>query len=512
MNYREVFEMSGLIWKSVSIVLGLLIWMVTVEAAVPSLVIDHTSIEVGEIPLYWVEKVKRDQMLIQCVGQSHSYQYESGLLLLEQNNPDFAVEIAGGLDDLNAPNRLHILRYQFSSVYNKWMDDGDDKDYWATEEGRVNPLNSARQAVAEGRPIAASIWCWCWDICRPQSFFSISDEFTEEHIGWYLNAIEMFNQDPSVAPTAFVYHTSVSDCSDYINPDGPWRVTYFNEFIRQTARQANGILIDQADIENWNIDNTAQRFEVDADGRTVYLRHTDYDESNLPDTITGDHANDALCLRKASAIWYLAARLAGWNGCKSIQGDVNGDCIVDINDFAVLADVWLVTADSPNWANYADIDLQGGDGMINAFDFAVLSDAWLKASCENTYASDLNNNCKVEMGDLILFAESWVSSPGDDNWNEKANLSVNGDLEVIDYADFSVFNSQWLSGNCINSFASDFNGDCRISFEDLQLFTDNWLLDSVNDAYDPKFDIMPPEGDGKINLLDFSLLAAEWLK
>ncbi|MBN1816655.1 MAG: hypothetical protein JW828_04800, partial [Sedimentisphaerales bacterium] len=88
-------------------------WFPAARAEHPPFVIDHSSIDSGKIPAYWIERVKNQSILLQIVGQSHSYQYENGLLLLQQQNPRYAVQIAGSIAELNAPNCLHILRSQY---------------------------------------------------------------------------------------------------------------------------------------------------------------------------------------------------------------------------------------------------------------------------------------------------------------------------------------------------------------------------------------------------------------
>ncbi|MBN1816662.1 MAG: hypothetical protein JW828_04835, partial [Sedimentisphaerales bacterium] len=89
-------------------------FLFTTLCADTALVIDHHCVDAfDDIPEEWIQKVIQDRLLLQIVGQSHSYQYENGLLLLQQQDPRYAVQIAGSIAELNAPNCLHILRSQY---------------------------------------------------------------------------------------------------------------------------------------------------------------------------------------------------------------------------------------------------------------------------------------------------------------------------------------------------------------------------------------------------------------
>lgn len=311
-----------------------------------ALIINHEAVEHFDlIPLDTLNYI-RNNYVVNYTGASHGNQVPRGMYLLSLQNPSkYAIQHCSSPAGCIQSNALKIIsswyhvQYGWQDCTEDWSSTAvadwrpcmqDDSQYWSTQIGRESTIQTAYQSALAGAPLTVSIWCWCWDICNPNAQFSQSNDFTTEHIQWYLDdALYAFNHDSSVNQTKFVYHTSVSDCSSAAGTDAQWRVTYFNDVIRQAAVDDGGVLFDQADIENWNINNTQRRIETDGQGRTVYLRHADYDEKDnddIPDFTPG-HSNEALCLRKAKALWVLLARLSGWNPViTSTCAELGGTC------------------------------------------------------------------------------------------------------------------------------------------------------------------------------------------
>ena len=278
------------------------------SAAVPgnTIIIDHTAVELFDsIPAEYLAAAK--SRLVWIVGESHSAQIPTGLERLEAADNTYSVQV--GTDDLanlGETTALRVYRGHYSEY--GWSEYGlGDEGYWATEDGRSTVEATAAQAVTTGMPLYLALYCWCWDIAWDN--FTHDEEgnmktFDDERFNAYISAIRRFNSNTGINQTKFIFQTSVSDAGI---DEGGWRVTRYNQMMRDEVTANGGILFDQADIENWNIDNTQQRIET-YNGHTLYLRHESYNAEEA------GHAAYSLCEKKAKAFWVMLAILEGWDG------------------------------------------------------------------------------------------------------------------------------------------------------------------------------------------------------
>jgi hypothetical protein len=65
--------------------------------------------------------------------------------------------------------------------------------------------------------------------------------------------------------------------------------------------------------------------------------------------------------------------------------------------------------------------------------------------CFTVIPGDFNSDCRVNLLDLTVQAASWLSSPGQANWNPLCDISSPPD-ERIDILDWLVFAEHWLAG------------------------------------------------------------------
>jgi hypothetical protein len=131
-------------------------------------------------------------------------------------------------------------------------------------------------------------------------------------------------------------------------------------------------------------------------------------------------------------------------GLGFLPQDFDLDCYVDMDDFKLLVDVWLVEEPNKKYDLFED-------GIIDFHDFALFTEYWMA----NTYW------------------ENW----GDDNCYEvELLISDIDDSGEVDYGDMLVLVDNWLdTGSCVRA---DINFDGIVDFKDFAILTRDWRLRS----------------------------------
>ncbi len=254
------------------------------------LIIDHTCLNIAEIPTIWIENIQKD-VKWHYAHTSHGGQLTTGLQRIEDNDSTYSVAI--GSSTLPAETGAFcVFDGQESHTYIT------PERYWERNDG----MGQTRNVLNHNPNIAYSQWAWCTQL----------NGYSESEVTAYLDSMQVLEAEfPGVT---FIYMTGNAQA------DGSEGLNRFrrNEQIRQFCRDNNKVLFDFADIDAWwfNPDTGLWEQNTTTYGTETFpIEHTQYngDESG--------HTTYESCEQKGKAVWWMMAKLDGWDeGTSLIDG------------------------------------------------------------------------------------------------------------------------------------------------------------------------------------------------
>ena len=260
------------------------------------IIADHNAVAAFDnIPQYWIDEVKK--MQLGYVGESHSEGVRIGVQLVEDSDAKYSVDVTARPAVASSAN-LRVFA-QFPNNGTSWGNLGEYE--WYKNGNAISSIRAGitRINATDNTPMDVFGFGWCWDPNETADDMPDYVNATKNYIG--------FCADNSYQ-TKVIFTTGPVDDQNAYGETG-WNKYLAYEVIRDSvANDPTRILFDFADILCY--DDNSQTPTTTTYGANIYPIITPTNVGNS----SYAHMGEAGCLRLGKAMWWMLARIAGWDG------------------------------------------------------------------------------------------------------------------------------------------------------------------------------------------------------